>query len=101
MSLRITVFKMIDYETLNDKTHRSISGGIASHSFDKIDEFKCPDSETVLKKINEQYNLVPFIFDDRLELQLSDSESLSFYIEEILETDNAKLKSMFPNLEEY
>lgn len=33
--IKITVMQMIDFEALGDTSHKSISGGIATHSFDK------------------------------------------------------------------
>lgn len=81
--IRVQTFKITDFEILGDKTHRSISGGIATHSFEELDTFKVETIEEALKKIESTYGKLPYIFDDRLELQLNDSETLSFYLDRI------------------
>lgn len=97
---KVTVMEMIDYEAAGDTSHVSISGGIATHSFDKIGEFKCDNMADVVKQITINYG-TPFVFDDRLELQLSDNRTLSFYVERVTVTsiDNSKLVKTFPWLE--
>lgn len=92
---------MIDYDLLEDKSHTSISGGVATHSLDKIDEFKAENHEEALKEIIKKYGK-PFIFDDRLELNISESESLGFYLTRYEENqlENKELKNLFPYLEE-
>ncbi len=100
--IKVTVMQTIDFDVLNDKSHTSISGGIATHSFEKVAEIKAETYEQALKDITVNYG-TPFIFDDRLELQVNDSESLSFYLEEVIvkPMNNSKLKKTFSNLEEY
>lgn len=102
MTIKVSVFKMIDFLTLGDESHTSISGGVATHDYYQIDEFPVVNVREVLNEIKQRYNVTPYIFDDRLEHQLTESESLSFYIEEVIinKFDNYKLKEIFPMLEE-
>ncbi len=81
--IRVQTFKTTDYEILGNKSHKSISGGIATHSFEELDTFKVETIDEALKEIESIYGEIPYIFDDRLELQLSDSETLSFYLDRI------------------
>jgi len=99
MELKITVMQMIDFAVTGEE-HTSISGGRANHSFNQIGEFTATSYEQALKDIIVNYG-TPFIFDDRLELKVSDSETLSFYIEEIIEVGALKLNKKFPTLETY
>jgi hypothetical protein len=100
-TVRVTVYITADFDVIGDKSHRSISGGVATHSFDKIDEFTTDNYKQALEAIVSNYG-TPYIFDDRLELQLNESESLSFYIEEQTTKvlDNDSLKEIFPDLKE-
>lgn len=93
--------QMIDFEALGDTSHKSISGGIATHSFDKIDSFKASDFSEVLNEIKKRYGCTPYLFDDRLEYQVNDSETLSFYLDEIKKVNEQDLKTHFPELESY
>lgn len=98
--IKVTVFQMIDFEALGEKHHVSISGGIATHSLNQVDCFEKETISLAMAAITERYGK-PFIFDDRLELQVSDSESYSFYLDEVISTpiDVNDLRKQF-NLEE-
>lgn len=102
MCIKIAVFRMIDYAIVGDTSHTSISGGIATHNFYEVGDHKVDSFDEVLPKIKDVYGCIPYIFDDRLEFQESDTSALSFYLTEITEIplDNDGLKITFPTLKE-
>ncbi len=100
MSIKVTIFKMIDFDILGDTSHVSISGGVATHELREIKGFTADTIEEAMNSIIEQYG-TPFIFDDRLELNISESETLSFYFEKTESVEISEIKVMFPSLEEY
>lgn len=95
--INVIVLQMIDYTALNDTSHKSISGGIASHSLNQINEFKASNLKDALRLIEKNYGK-PFIFEDRLELQVNDSETLSFYLEVITKVEHNDLLNEFKNV---
>jgi hypothetical protein len=99
--IRIVVYQMIDLEVTGEKAV-SISGGQATHSFNKLDEFTALSYGSALSAITFNYGK-PYIFDDRLEFQESESVSYSFFLQEIESTDvdNEALKKHFCTLEEH
>lgn len=100
--IKVDVFLMVTYDHLPlEERPRSISGGRATHSFDMVDTFNALNIDEVLEKIKRRFDCTPYIFDDRLEFQLSDTETYSFYLTEYSEQelDNPLLQRHFPNLE--
>lgn len=98
-SYQVEVFLVVDFDVTGEN-HVSISGGRATHSFDKVGSLSASSPSEVLSKIEKTYGGKPYLFDNRLELQTSDSETLSFYVSEVEELNNSDLKSLFPKIEE-
>lgn len=103
---KIDVFNMETYDHLPEEERpESISGGLATHSFENVSTIKASNPEEILEKvklfIGKENN--PYIFDDRLEYQVNEYETLSFYITEVEEKqlDTCHLLAKrFPNLED-
>lgn len=76
MSYMITVFRLENYDHLpEEKRPRSISGGLATHSFDLIDEIKIDSIDRLVSVVKDFSSNTPFIFDDRIEVNSDENVS--------------------------
>jgi hypothetical protein len=83
MKYRIKHFELEDYETQNDKSHLSVSGGIATHRYELIQKREFRTLREVIDWIESNHESKPYVFKDRIEASVSEFVTASYHLSTI------------------
>lgn len=85
--IEVEIFKLTDYEMINDTSHTSISGGVATHNFEFIEKFEAKNLKAVKVKLKERGLKVYEVEGDKLWATMKGEEanvSYEVYIKKLL-----------------
>ena len=97
----VNVYKFTDFEMIGDKSHKSVSGGVASHSFEFVEEFKADSVNEVLNHVSSYAHKPYSVIENRLFLASVEGEEnvnfeLSFEIYQEIDLNyEEELKTLF------
>lgn len=75
----VKVYKFTDFKMVGDKSHKSISGGIASHSFEFVEKFKADKVSKVLEHVSSYAHNPYDVIENRLFLASVSGEENVYY----------------------
>lgn len=99
MIFEVEIFKLTDYEMIDDKSHVSISGGVATHNSEFIEKFNAKNLKDVKEELEERGLEVYSVEENSLWASMEDqAENISY---EIVLSKIASIEINSKNLEDY